>query len=230
MFNDLKKQVFEANLDLVKQGLVLFTWGNVSAIDRLQGIFAIKPSGIPYETMKWEDMVLVDMEGEVVDSAFKPSSDTPTHLVIYNHFIKAGGVVHTHSEWATAWAQTGLSIPALGTTHADYFYGDIPCTRPLSESEVMENYEKETGKVIVETFREGDIDPLAVPAVLVAGHGPFAWGTDAHDAVHNAVVLEQVAKMAHRTLTLNKGSRIDQFLLDKHYKRKHGPDAYYGQK
>lgn len=230
MLNDLKKQVFEANLDLVKHGLVIFTWGNVSAIDRSQGIFAIKPSGISYKTMKWEDMVLVDMEGKTVDSVYKPSSDTPTHLVIYSNFIQVGGVVHTHSEWATAWAQTGLAIPALGTTHADYFYGDIPCTRPLSESEVMGTYEKATGKVIVDTFRDGNINPLAVPAVLVAGHGPFAWGTDADNAVHNAVVLEQVAKMAHHTLTLNKESRIDQFLLDKHYKRKHGPDAYYGQK
>ncbi len=230
MLNDLKKQVFEANLDLVKHGLVIFTWGNVSAIDRSQGIIAIKPSGISYETMKWEDMVLVDIEGKVVDSAFNPSSDTPTHLVIYNHFMQVGGVVHTHSEWATAWAQTGLAIPALGTTHADYFYGDIPCTRPLSKSEVIGNYEKATGKVIVDTFRDNNIDPLAVPAVLVAGHGPFAWGTDANNAVHNAVVLEQVAKMAHHTLTLNQESHIDQFLLDKHYKRKHGPDAYYGQK
>jgi L-ribulose-5-phosphate 4-epimerase len=230
MLNDLKKQVFEANLDLVKHGLVIFTWGNVSAIDRSKGIFAIKPSGISYDTMKWEDMVLVDMEGKTVDSVYKPSSDTPTHLVIYLHFMKVGGVVHTHSEWATAWAQTGLAIPALGTTHADYFYGDIPCTRPLSESEVMGNYEKATGKVIVDTFHDSNIDPLVVPAVLVAGHGPFAWGTDANNAVHNAVVLEQVAKMAHHTLTLNKESGIDQFLLDKHYKRKHGPDAYYGQK
>ncbi len=230
MLNDLKKQVFEANLDLVKHGLVIFTWGNVSAIDRSQGIIAIKPSGISYETMKWEDMVLVDIEGKVVDSAFNPSSDTPTHLVIYSHFMQVGGVVHTHSEWATAWAQTGLAIPALGTTHADYFYGDIPCTRPLSKSEVIGNYEKATGKVIVDTFRDNNIDPLAVPAVLVAGHGPFAWGTDANNAVHNAVVLEQVAKMAHHTLTLNQESHIDQFLLDKHYKRKHGPDAYYGQK
>ncbi len=230
MLNDLKKQVFEANLDLVKHGLVIFTWGNVSAIDRSQGIIAIKPSGISYETMKWEDMVLVDIEGKVVDSAFNPSSDTPTHLVIYSHFMQVGGVVHTHSEWATAWAQTGLAIPALGTTHADYFYGDIPCTRPLSKSEVIGNYEKATGKVIVDTFRDNNIDPLAVPAVLVAGHGPFAWGTDADNAVHNAVVLEQVAKMAHHTLTLNQESHIDQFLLDKHYKRKHGPDAYYGQK
>lgn len=230
MLNDLKKQVFEANLDLVKHGLVIFTWGNVSAIDRSQGIFAIKPSGIAYETMKWEDMVLVDMEGKVVDSAFKPSSDTPTHLMIYSHFTKVGGVVHTHSEWATAWAQTGLSIPALGTTHADYFYGDIPCTRALTKAEITGNYEKATGKVIVDTFHDGHIDPLAVPAVLVAGHGPFAWGTDAHNAVHNAVVLEQVAKMSHHTLTLSKVIRIDQFLLDKHYRRKHGPDAYYGQK
>jgi len=230
MLNDLKKQVFEANLNLVKHGLVIFTWGNVSAIDRSQGIFAIKPSGVPYETMKWEDMVLVDMEGKVVDATYNPSSDTPTHLVIYRNFENVGGVVHTHSEWATIWAQSGLSIPALGTTHADYFYGDIPCTRSLYEEEVKGSYEKATGKVIVDTFFEQKIDPLSIPAVLIKGHGPFAWGTDTRNAVHNAVVLEQVAKMAYHTLTLNNVSRIDQFLLDKHYKRKHGPDAYYGQR
>lgn len=230
MLNDLKKQVFEANLNLVKHGLVIFTWGNVSAIDRSQGIFAIKPSGVPYETMKWEDMVLVDMEGKVVDATYNPSSDTPTHLVIYRNFENVEGVVHTHSEWATIWAQSGLSIPALGTTHADYFYGDIPCTRSLNEEEVKGSYEKATGKVIVDTFLEQKIDPLSIPAVLIKGHGPFAWGTDTRNAVHNAVVLEQVAKMAYHTLTLNNVSRIDQFLLDKHYKRKHGPDAYYGQR
>jgi len=230
MLNELKKQVFEANIDLVKHGLVIFTWGNVSGIDRAKGIFAIKPSGLPYETMTWEDMVLVDMEGKVVDSKCKPSSDTPTHLVLYREFENIGGVVHTHSEWATTWAQMGLPIPALGTTHADYFYGKIPCTRSLDEPEVKNQYELETGNVIVETFQQQNIDPLAVPAVLISGHGPFCWGKDAHDAVHNAVVLEQVAKMAHHALVVNKVSGIDQFLLDKHYLRKHGPNAYYGQK
>jgi L-ribulose-5-phosphate 4-epimerase len=230
MFSDIKKSVFEANLELVKHGLVIFTWGNVSEIDRSKGIFAIKPSGVPYDTMRWEDMVLVDLEGTVVDSKWKPSSDTPTHLVLYKEFGSIGGVVHTHSEWATSWAQMGLPIPALGTTHADYFYGEIPCTRKLTESEVKNNYELETGKVIIETFRKQNIDPLAVPAVLIDGHGPFSWGKNANDAVHNAVVLEQVAKMAHHSLSMNIISGIDQFLLDKHYLRKHGKDAYYGQK
>ena len=230
MYNELKKRVFEANLGLVKHGLVIFTWGNVSEIDRGEGIMAIKPSGLSYETMTWEDMVLVDLEGTVVDSKWKPSSDTPTHLVLYKEFGSIGGIVHTHSEWATSWAQMGLPIPALGTTHADYFYGAIPCTRKLTESEVNESYELQTGNVIVETFRKQNIDPLAVPAVLIDGHGPFSWGKDASDAVHNAVVLEQIAKMAHHTLTMNKVSGIDQYLLDKHYLRKHGKDAYYGQK
>jgi len=230
MYSDLKKRVFEANLDLVKHGLVIFTWGNVSEIDRDKGIFAIKPSGLSYDSMTWEDMVLVDLEGTAVDSKWKPSSDTPTHLMLYREFSGLGGVVHTHSEWATSWAQMGLPIPALGTTHADYFYGEIPCTRKLTESEVKNSYELETGKVIIETFRNQKIDPLAVPAVLIDGHGPFSWGKNANDAVHNAVVLEQVAKMAHHALTMNKVSGIDQYLLDKHYLRKHGKDAYYGQK
>ena len=230
MYSELKKRVYEANLDLVKHGLVIFTWGNVSEIDRGKGIFAIKPSGLPYETMTWEDMVLVDMEGKVVDSKCKPSSDTPTHLVLYRQFETIGGVVHTHSEWATSWAQMGLPIPPLGTTHADYFYGEIPCTRKLTETEVKSRYEFETGNVVIETFRKRKIDPLAVPAVLIDGHGPFSWGKDANDAVHNAVVLEQVAKMAHHALTMNKVLSIDQYLLDKHYLRKHGKDAYYGQK
>lgn len=229
MHKELKKRVFEANLDLVKHGLVIFTWGNVSEIDRKKGIFAIKPSGLSYETMTWEDMVLVDLEGTVVDSKWKPSSDTPTHLVLYREFSGIGGVVHTHSEWATSWAQMGLPIPALGTTHADYFYGEVPCTRKLTESEVKNLYELETGNVIVETFHQQNIDPLAVPAVLIDGHGPFSWGKNAHEAVHNAVVLEQVAKMAHHALTMNKVTGIDQYLLDKHYLRKHGKDAYYGQ-
>jgi L-ribulose-5-phosphate 4-epimerase len=230
MHKELKKRVFEANLDLVKHGLVIFTWGNVSEIDRDKGVLAIKPSGLSYDTMTWEDMVLVDLDGKIVDSKWKPSSDTPTHLVLYREFGSIGGVVHTHSEWATSWAQMGLPIPALGTTHADYFYGEIPCTRKLTESEVKNSYEHETGKVIIETFRQRNIDPQAVPAVLIDGHGPFSWGKNAHDAVHNAVVLEQVAKMAHHALTLNKVKGIDQYLLDKHYLRKHGKDAYYGQK
>jgi L-ribulose-5-phosphate 4-epimerase len=230
MYSELKKRVFEANLDLVRHGLVIFTWGNVSEIDREKGIFAIKPSGLAYDAMTWEDMVLVDLEGMVVDSRWKPSSDTPTHLVLYQSFSGINGVVHTHSEWATSWAQMELSIPALGTTHADYFYGEIPCTRKLTQAEVTGSYEMETGKVIVESFAKLKIDPVAIPAVLVAGHGPFSWGKSAGDAVHNAVVLEQVAKMAHHALTMNKVSGIDQYLLDKHYLRKHGKNAYYGQK
>jgi L-ribulose-5-phosphate 4-epimerase len=230
MYSELKKSVFEANLDLVKHGLVIFTWGNVSEIDRERGVIAIKPSGLSYDSMTWEDMVLVDLDGKVFDSKWKPSSDTPTHLVLYRKFGSIGGVVHTHSEWATSWAQMGLPIPALGTTHADYFYGEIPCTRKLTESEVKNSYEHETGQVIIETFRQRSVDPQAVPAVLIDGHGPFSWGKNASDAVHNAVVLEQVAKMAHHALTMNKVKGIDQYLLDKHYLRKHGKDAYYGQK
>lgn len=230
MYAQLQKRVYEANLDLVRQGLVIFTWGNVSEYDRAEGLFAIKPSGLPYDAMTWRDMVLVDLEGQVVDSKYKPSSDMPTHLTIYRQFEAVGGVVHTHSEWATSWAQMGLPIPPLGTTHADYFYGEVPCTRRLTEKEVKGQYEQETGNVIVETFRQSKIDPLAVPAVLVARHGPFTWGKNAVEAVHNAVVLEQVAKMAHHTLSAGKVDGIDQFLLDRHYLRKHGKDAYYGQK
>ena len=228
MLEQLKEEVFKANIDLVKYGLVIFTWGNVSGIDREKGLIAIKPSGVSYDNMKAEDMVIVDLDGKVVEGKYKPSSDTPTHLILYKSFPKVGGVVHTHSEWATSWAQAGIPIPALGTTHADYFYGDVPCTRKLTEKEIQENYEVETGNVIVESFQK--IDPLAVPSVIVNGHGPFSWGTDAHNAVHNDVVLEQVAKMAHHTLTMNDVKGIDQYLLDKHYMRKHGPNAYYGQK
>ena len=228
MLEKLKKEVFDANLELVKYGLVIFTWGNVSGIDREKGLVVIKPSGVSYDKMTVDDMVVVDLNGNVVDSKYKPSSDTPTHLVLYKKFPKVGGVVHTHSEWATSWAQAGISIPALGTTHADYFYGPVPCTRKLTKHEVDTKYEEETGNVIVETFK--GIDPMAVPGVIINGHGPFSWGTDAHNAVHNAVVLEEVAKMAHHTLTLNKVNGIDQYLLDKHYHRKHGPGAYYGQK
>lgn len=228
MLEKLKSDVFKANLDLVKYGLVIFTWGNVSGIDREKGLIVIKPSGVSYDDMKAEDMVVVDMNGNVIEGKYKPSSDTPTHLVLYKAFPKIGGVVHTHSEWATSWAQAGMPIPALGTTHADYFYGAIPCTRKLTEKEIQENYEVETGTVIVEAFK--GLDPNAVPSVVVNGHGPFSWGTDAHNAVHNAVVLEEVAKMAHHSLTLTPVKGIDQYLLDKHYMRKHGPKAYYGQK
>jgi L-ribulose-5-phosphate 4-epimerase len=228
MLNELKKQVFEANIDLVKHGLVIFTWGNVSGIDREKGLVVIKPSGVSYDNMTADDMVVVDLDGNIVEGRFKPSSDTPTHLVLYKQFPKIGGVVHTHSEWATSWAQAGISIPALGTTHADYFYGPIPCTRKLTQQEIETAYEVETGNVIVETFK--GIDPMAVPAVIINGHGPFSWGNDARNAVHNAVCMEECAKMAHHTLTLTKVTGIDQFLLDKHYYRKHGPGAYYGQK
>ncbi|MDZ7605711.1 MAG: L-ribulose-5-phosphate 4-epimerase [Cyclobacteriaceae bacterium] len=227
MLEKLKTSVFRANLDLVKHNLVIFTWGNVSAIDREQGLIVIKPSGVSYDVMKEEDMVVVDLDGNVVEGKFKPSSDTATHLVLYKHFKSIGGIVHTHSPWATIWAQAGTAVPALGTTHADYFYGEIPCTRKLTKKEIDSSYELETGNVIVETFRK--LDPIAIPGVLVNNHGPFAWGKDAHDAVHNAVVLEEVAKMAYYTLSINKVPAIDQDLLDKHYLRKHGKNAYYGQ-
>lgn len=228
MLEKLKKDVFDANLELVNRGLVVYTWGNVSGIDREQGLVVIKPSGVPYEKMTADDMVVLDLDGNVLTSKLKPSSDTPTHLYLYKHFPEIGGVVHTHSEWATSWAQAGMSIPPFGTTHADYFFGPIPCSRKLTEAEINGKYEEETGKVIVETFK--GIDPNAVPAVLVSGHGPFTWGTSASNAVHNAVVLEEVAKMAHHTVSLNKVKPLDQFLLNKHYYRKHGPGAYYGQK
>ena len=227
MNSELKQAVFDANLALVEHGLVIFTWGNVSGIDRDSGLVAIKPSGVSYENMKPGDMVIVDMEGRVQEGDLKPSSDLATHLELYRNFKNIGGVVHTHSEWATSWAQAGRSIPAFGTTHADYFYGEIPCTRELTEEEVRIAYELNTGKVIAETF--GKIDPDAVPAVLVKGHGPFAWGTSPADAVHNAVVLEEVAKMGFRNKVLGQDRPIPQYLLDKHYLRKHGKDAYYGQ-
>jgi L-ribulose-5-phosphate 4-epimerase len=228
MLEKLKEEVFKANLDLVKHGLVIFTWGNVSAMDREQGLIVIKPSGVSYDKMKAEDMVVVDLDGNVVDGKYKPSSDTATHVVLYKHFKSIGGIVHTHSPWATIWAQAGTPVPALGTTHADYFYGAIPCTRKLNKKEIESSYELETGNVIVETFR--NLDPMAIPGILVNNHGPFAWGKDAHDAVHNAVVLEEVSKMAYYTLSINNVPAIDQALLDKHYLRKHGKNAYYGQK
>ena len=228
MLEQLKEQVFQANLDLVKHGLVIFTWGNVSGIDRSKGLVVIKPSGVSYEKMKASDMVVVNLNGEVVDGKLKPSSDTPTHLVLYQKFQNIGGVVHTHSEWATSWAQAGLGIPAIGTTHADYFYGEIPCTRKMTKAEIAVEYEKETGNVIVERFKE--LNPDMIPGVLVNNHGPFSWGKSADDAVHNAVVMEEVAKMTFRSLTLNPKTNMEQALLDKHFLRKHGKDAYYGQK
>ncbi len=229
MLKKLKEQVCAANLQLPKHGLVTFTWGNVSGIDRKRGLVVIKPSGVPYEKMEPEDMVVLDLEGNVVEGKWKPSSDTPTHLRLYNAFPGCGGVVHTHSRWATTFAQAGRAIPALGTTHADDFHGPIPCTRPLTEEEIAGEYETETGNVIIETLRGKD--PMAVPAALVCSHGPFAWGKDAMEAVHNAVVLEEVAFMAWHTLALapEKGE-MQRSLLDRHYLRKHGPGAYYGQK
>ena len=222
MLEELKEQVFKANLDLVKHELVIFTWGNVSGIDREKGLVVIKPSGVSYEKMKDADMVV--MCGNRVEGDLKPSSDTPTHLELYRQFKNIGGIVHTHSEWATSWAQAGKGIPAIGTTHADYFYGEIPCTRKMTKEEIEGEYELETGKVIVE-----GINPDFVPGVLVNNHGPFAWGIDADNAVHNAVVLEEVAKMTFRSLHLNPETKMDQVLLDKHFLRKHGKNAYYGQ-
>lgn len=227
MLEKLKSDVYRANLDLVKHGLVIFTWGNASGIDRELGLVVIKPSGVSYDDMKPEDMVVLDLEGRVVEGKLNPSSDTPTHLELYKNFQNIGGIVHTHSEWATSWAQAGRSVPAFGTTHADYFYGRVPCTRELKKEEVEKDYELETGKVIVEGF--AGLDPDAVPSVLVKGHGPFSWGSSPDTAVHNAVVLEQVCKMAFRNIVLGNDEAIQQFLLDKHYLRKHGDDSYYGQ-
>jgi len=223
---DLKKVVFDANIELVKHGLVIFTWGNVSAIDREKGIVVIKPSGVSYDEMKAEQMVVIDMDGKVLEGTLKPSSDTATHLELYKAFPEIGGVVHTHSTYATAWAQAGCDIPNIGTTHADYFSQEIPCTRSMTEAEMAE-YEKETGTVIIERF-EG-MNPNHVPAVLVKNHGPFSWGKDAHDAVHNAVVMEQVAKMAYISKGVNPQLTMNEHLIKKHFYRKHGPGAYYGQ-
>jgi L-ribulose-5-phosphate 4-epimerase len=231
MLERLKKEVLAANLQLPEHGLVTFTWGNVSGIDREQGLVVIKPSGVPYEELEVENLVVVTLNGEVVEGTLRPSSDTPTHLALYRAFRQIGGIVHTHSPWATSWAQAGRPIPALGTTHADYFYGEIPCTRALTKEEIERAYELETGNAIIETFERQVLDPVAMPGVLLSGHAPFSWGKDANQAVHNAVVLEEVAKMALNTLQLNPQSKpIDQFLLDKHYLRKHGAKAYYAQK
>lgn len=228
MLEELKREVFEANLELPKKGLVVYTWGNVSAIDREKGLVVIKPSGVSYDEMTADDMVVVDLDGNVVEGNLKPSSDTPTHLVLYKEFPEIGGVVHTHSTWATTFAQAGKSIQCFGTTHADYFYGEIPCTRKLLKEEIEGKYEEETGNVIVERFK--GINPVHTPAVVVNSHGPFSWGKDAHEAVHNSVVMEQVAKMAIRTIQLNNEIQsVDNFLLDKHFLRKHGENAYYGQ-
>ena len=229
MLEELKAKVCQANLDLVRHGLVIFTWGNVSAVDRESGLVVIKPSGVSYDVMKPEDMVVVDLDGKVVEGKLRPSSDTPTHLVLYRAFSGIGGVVHTHSTYATAWAQAGRAIPCYGTTHADYFYGDIPCARPLSDEEIASCYEKNTGRVIVETFCNRDV--LSCPGVLCVNHGPFTWGKDCFEAVHNAVVLEEVAKMALLTEQIDpKASRAPESIRNKHYYRKHGKDAYYGQK
>ena len=228
MLEELKKQVCEANLLLPKYGLVTFTWGNVSGIDREKGLFVIKPSGVDYDGMRPEDMVVVDLCGKVVEGRWKPSSDTATHLELYKAFPKCGGIVHTHSRWATTFAQAGMEIPAMGTTQADYFYGAIPCTRPMTDEEIRGAYEKETGKVIVETFQGKD--PADIPGVLVCSHGPFAWGTDAMNAVHNAVVMEECAFMDWHAMVINPAlGHMQQTLLDKHYLRKHGKNAYYGQ-
>lgn len=226
----LIREVLDANLDLPKYGMVTFTWGNVSAIDRSRGLMVIKPSGVPYDVMGEQHMVVVDLDGKVVQGDYRPSSDTDIHLEIYKAFPEVGGVVHTHSRWATIWAQASRGIPAFGTTHADYFYGEIPCTRNLTAEEINTRYEQNTGKVIIETFQQRSIDPIAVPGVLVSGHGPFAWGKGGKDAVHNAVVLEELAMMAMNTLQLNTACQsLNQVLLDKHYFRKHGSNAYYGQ-
>ena len=231
MLEELKKKVYEANMDLPKYGLVTFTWGNVSAIDREKGLFVIKPSGVEYDKLTPEDMVVMDLDGNRVEGKLNPSSDTATHLELYNSFPEIGGIVHTHSSYATSWAQAGRSIPCYGTTHADYIYGEVPCARCLTKEEIDEGYEKNTGRLIVEEFKRLNKKPLEVPAVLCKNHGPFAWGKDAKEAVHNAVVLEEVAKMAYRCEIINKDVKpAPQELQDKHYYRKHGADAYYGQK
>lgn len=228
MLEQLKREVYEANMLLPKYGLVTFTWGNVSGIDRESGLFAIKPSGINYENLTPDDMVIVDLDGNKVEGRYNPSSDTATHLELYKAFRDMGGIVHTHSNWATSWAQAGRGIPCYGTTHADYMYGEVPCVRNLTKEEINEGYEKNTGRLIVEYYRETDY--MAMPAVLCKNHGPFTWGKDAGDAVHNSVVLEEVAKMAAQCEMINRHNQpAPQELQDKHYYRKHGADAYYGQ-
>lgn len=231
MLEHLKEQVYKANMALVEHGLVIFTWGNVSGIDREKGLVVIKPSGVSYDVMKADDMVVVDLAtGAVVEGVLRPSSDTPTHLAIYRAWPEVGGVVHTHSTYATAWAQAGIDLPNIGTTHADYFHNAIPCTPDMTESEVKGDYELETGNVIVNTFNGGGINPMHTPGVLVKNHGPFAWGKTPDEAVHNAVVMEQVAKMAFVAYQVNPHLTMNPLLVEKHFSRKHGPNAYYGQK
>lgn len=230
MLEELKEQVCEANLELVRRGVVIYTWGNVSGIDREKGLVVIKPSGVDYGGMKPDDMVVVDlMTGETVEGKYKPSSDTFTHLELYRAYPHIGGITHTHSINAVAFAQAGLDIPALGTTHADYFYGPIPCTRELDKSEVEEAYELNTGKLIVEVLKERNIDPMAVPGIIVKNHGPFSWGKDAATSVYHAVIMDVVAEMTIKTLMLNPKAAMPNYILDKHYMRKHGDNAYYGQ-
>lgn len=228
MLSDLKELVFKANLDLVKHNLVLFTWGNASGIDREKGLVVIKPSGVEYDVMTADQMVVVDMDGNIVEGELKPSSDTPTHLELYKAFDHIGGIVHTHSTFATSWAQAGVSIPIIGTTHADYFADDIPCTRDMKSNEVMIDYEKETGSVIIERFM--NLNSAHIPGVLVKNHGPFTWGKNPNDAVHNSVVLEAIAKMAFIAYSVNPNLTMNPLLTEKHFGRKHGANAYYGQK
>lgn len=228
MLEKLKQEVLEANLDLVRNNLVILTWGNVSALDRETGLVVIKPSGVSYDDMKAEDMVVVDLDGNIVEGDLRPSSDTPTHLAIYRHFPEVGGVVHTHSTYATAWAQAGLPIPNIGTTHADTFYQAVPCTDEMSKEQIETAYEAATGDVIAEAFK--GMNPMHTPAVLVKHHGPFTWGKSAANAVYNAVVLEEVARMASITVALNPNVEMNENLIEKHYERKHGANAYYGQK
>lgn len=231
MLEEMKKRVCDANLDLVAKGVVIYTWGNVSEIDRENGLVVIKPSGVDYAAMSADDMVVVDLEsGKVLEGKWKPSSDTPTHLELYRAFPEIGGITHTHSVNAVAFAQAGLNIPALGTTHADYFYGDIPCTRELTKDEVEAAYEANTGKVIVETINQRGYDVMSIPGIVVKNHGPFTWGKNAAESVYNAVVIEKVSEMNIKTLLLNPQSSMKQYVLDKHYLRKHGKNAYYGQK
>lgn len=229
MLEELKEIVYRANMLLPEHNLITFTWGNVSGIDRESGLVVIKPSGVEYDAMTADDMVVVDLDGNRVEGHYKPSSDTPTHVELYKAFPECGGIVHTHSRWATSFAQAGMNIPAMGTTHADYFYGDIPCTRAMTPEEIKGRYEKNTGLVIIETFK--DRNPADVPGVVVFSHGPFAWGTDPFNAVHNAVVMEEVAFMDYHALMLNPEHRdMQSELMDKHYLRKHGANAYYGQR
>ncbi len=228
MLEELRERVLRANLELVSEGLVKLTWGNASGIDREQGLMVIKPSGVDYGKMGIDDMVVVDLSGRVVEGRWKPSSDTSTHLMLYEQFDEIGGIVHTHSPWATAWAQAVRPIPCLGTTHADHFFGEVPCTRLLTAKEIMDDYEAATGRVIAETFR--DLNPLEVPGVLVAEHGPFTWGREVSSAVSHAIILEEIAKMAYHTVMLGNDQPVQRAILEKHYRRKHGDDAYYGQR